>query len=121
MFTTGQIYDNLSRLIFESGKSARQVEEAAGVARGTIGNIQKGSMPSVDKIAKLANYFSCSIESIIGVQTPPEPIALRASENEWLRILNHMNDDSLLKLRDYTRYLLWLQSQAAEDSLKSQK
>lgn len=50
-----------------------------------------------------------------------EPIIIKASESDWTQILNQLSPESLVKLRDYTRFLLWLQDQDAANSLKSQK
>ena len=50
-----------------------------------------------------------------------EPIIIKTSKSDWTQILNQLSPESLVKLRDYTRFLLWLQDQDAANSLKSQK
>lgn len=47
----------------------------------------------------------------------PEPIIIKASESDWDKILSQMSDESLVMLRDYAKYLLWRQVQAAADIL----
>jgi transcriptional regulator with XRE-family HTH domain len=116
-----QIYQKIEEILSAKGISKNQLLINAGLAKNVMSNMKNGSMPSVDKIAAIAEALDVSIDSLLGIEQHTEPIALRASETEWLYILSRMTDEDLLKVRDYTRYLLWLQNQAAEDSPKSQK
>ena len=59
----------------------------------------------------IAEYAGVSLDSIIG--RDQETIGA-ASENEWLSIIEGLTDDSLLALREYTRFLRWKQDQDAE-------
>lgn len=103
------------------GTSPTAVCLEIGLSNAAATGWKNGTLPKADVLVKIANHLGCSVDYLLGIQTPPEPITLRASEKEWLFILNQMSDENLLKLRDYTRYLLWLQSQAAEDSPESQQ
>lgn len=44
-----------------------------------------------------------------------EPIPVKMSEDEWSKLIDGLSDESLVQLRDYTRYLLWKQDQASSD------
>ena len=43
-----------------------QCEVESGVTRGTLWNLKIGSMPSIDKIAMIADYLGISVDFILG-------------------------------------------------------
>lgn len=121
-------YERFEKLCHDNQTSPFAFCKEIGLAGGTAAYWKKsGNPPKRETLEKIAERFNVTVDYLLGrsfvdgIEPPPEPIALRASETEWLYILSRMTDDSLLKLRDYTRYLLWSQDQAAEDSPKSQK
>lgn len=66
MLTPMQIYEKIEWLSQKNGVTDRQLEKETGLKRGALGNMKKGSMPSVDKIVMIAKYFGVSVDSIIG-------------------------------------------------------
>lgn len=51
----------------EMGKTQKELGKIIGVAEGTISQYESGSRkPSHDKMDKLATYFDCSIDYLMG-------------------------------------------------------
>lgn len=93
-----------------------------GLAKNTISNMKSGSMPSADKLCLIADELDVSVDYLLGIEkTPLEPLALKASKNEWIYILERMSDENLVKLRDYAFLLLMSQDQAGKGDQESPK
>ena len=69
------------------GTTVANVEKAVGFNK-TIYNWDK-YMPSVDKVALVADYFGISIDELVG-RTPP---AVSKSERMLLDLLDQLNED----------------------------
>lgn len=54
------------------GVSARTAFNESGVGRSFYDNINKGSVPSVDKLQALAVYFGVSLDYLVGNTDVPE-------------------------------------------------
>ena len=59
--------DNLKDLIVESGKSLRQLEKEMGVSSSQLSRYLKGTIPSLAVLNKIANFFDCSIDFLVGI------------------------------------------------------
>jgi transcriptional regulator with XRE-family HTH domain len=93
-----------------------------GLAKNTISNMKSGSMPSADKLCLIADELDVSVDYLLGIEkTPLEPIALKAPKSDWIRILERLSDENLVKLRDYALLLLLSQGQAGQGDQGSQK
>lgn len=90
-------------------KKVQKVQIGMDFGSGTI--VKKAASPKVAYIKSVP----VKAEWIKG--TPPEPIALRATENEWKKILSTMTDESLVKLKDYAELLI-LQQRSQENEAK---
>lgn len=67
--------ERLSELIFDSEKNAREVAKEIGVSKTTIYEYLSGAkMPSLSNLIKLADYFQCAIDYLLGLE--PERPAL---------------------------------------------
>ena len=59
--------ERLKELITESNKSDEQIAEIVGVHRTTIGKYKSGKdFPSTDTFIKLADFFNCSADYLLG-------------------------------------------------------
>lgn len=56
----------------KKGVSARTAFVESGVGRSFYDNINKGSVPSVDKLQALAVYFGVSLDYLVGNTDVPE-------------------------------------------------
>ena len=103
MFSSVQIYQNIETMRILRGISQRQMLVDCGLSRGVMENMKKGSMPSVDKIALLADYFGCSIDQIVGRETKIAPIP--ADRSELAENMKDLSKDELVKLIEFAKFL----------------
>lgn len=111
-FDLNILISNIENLCGKSNVKSELLK--AGVSRNVVENMKKGSTPSIDKIALIANHFNVSIDSLLN--NGPMPELLQKSESEWDIILDGLSEESLVQLRDYLKFLHWKQNQAPEDS-----
>ena len=62
----------ISNCCERKGVSARTAFVESGVGRSFYDNINKGSVPSVDKLQALAVYFGVSLDYLVGNTDVPE-------------------------------------------------
>ena len=60
------LIERISRLCEAKGVSINQMLQDAGVSKSLVDNLKKGSSPSVDKIAFVADYLQVSIDYLLG-------------------------------------------------------
>ena len=98
----------------EKGTSPNAVCKAIGLSNAAATGWKNGTQPKLDVLVKIADYLEISIDHLAGRSVAP----LQAqSESEWITLCEGLSDESLLALREYTRFLLWKQAQEAEGSL----
>ena len=61
-----QMYTVIKSVLKSREISDLQCEVESGVTRGTLRNMMMGSMPSIDKIAMIADYLDISVDFILG-------------------------------------------------------
>ncbi|MBR0340769.1 MAG: helix-turn-helix domain-containing protein [Oscillospiraceae bacterium] len=115
-------WDRFYRLCIENNTKPSPVVKELGIAAGAVTKWKNGTLPTLETAILIANHFNVSVGYLIGESEFPqntdqniEKLAIRASEDDWIQVLSQMSDDSLIQLRDYTRYLLWKQAQAHTD------
>lgn len=61
------IYENIKRLCSEKNITICSLEKSCGIANGTIGKWANndGASPRIDTVAKIANFFDVSIDSLL--------------------------------------------------------
>jgi transcriptional regulator with XRE-family HTH domain len=70
MFNLSLFAERLNELIFDNKTNAIEVSKAIGVSKSAIYRYLKSErIPSVDLLVKLSNYFNCSINFIIGLDS----------------------------------------------------
>ena len=104
------------------GTSPNAVCKEIGLSNAAATGWKKGTSPKADALCKIADYLGVSVDYLLGRQNETAPVENQSgdgampSESEWMQILSQMSHESLIQLRDYTRYLLWKQAQVSEDS-----
>lgn len=63
---------NIEKICSSSNLPAAYIETESGVGKGLIGNLKKGSAPSVDKVAKLADFLGVSTDYLLGRTETPD-------------------------------------------------
>ncbi len=94
----------INELLKESGQTQQQMADYLGISQAsfyayTIGKAE----PSLEKLIKLADYFGCSVDYLIGHQTSNMLQIDDFSENKKavLHELSLMTDDQVLLLIGY--------------------
>ncbi len=68
MINLSKFAENLSDLIFDKGITQKQLAESTGLDAASICKyLEANRMPTVDAIIKLADYFNCSVDFLLGV------------------------------------------------------
>ena len=104
--------ERLSELIFDSKKVARDVAKDIGIGKTTIYEYLSGNkMPSLQNLIKIADYFNCSTDYILGLENE----IYDTTFNECKSF--HERFDKVLKAYGVTRYKLEKQTGIAESAL----
>lgn len=56
----------IEQLCDEHHIAVKEMLIRSGLNRNVVDNLKKGSIPSVDKIAQIADYFDCSVDYLLG-------------------------------------------------------
>ena len=56
----------IEQLCDEHHIAVKEMLMRSGLNRNVVDNLKKGSLPSVDKIAQIADYFDCSVDYLLG-------------------------------------------------------
>ncbi len=103
MYNAVQIYNNIETMLIVRGISIRKAEIEAGLARGSLNNIKNGSMPSVDKVAALADYLGCSIDYLVGREKIIAPV--ETDKSELAAVLKELSKRDIEKLIDFAKFI----------------
>ena len=103
MFTAMQIYDNIETMRIVRNISQRQLLADCGLSKSFMDNLKKGSMPSVDKIAAVADFFRCTIDMIVGREKNNAPI--EADRSELAASLKELSSDELRRLIEFAKFI----------------
>ena len=68
MDSTEKIAERLKHLCDAHGVSMNKMLVDSGAGARLYYNLLRGSYPSIDRFAKIADYFDCSIDSLVGRQ-----------------------------------------------------
>lgn len=58
------VYDNIKRLAKENGLTIMELEEKAGVAKGSLSHWNDGN-PTAKNLLKVATVLGCSVDDIL--------------------------------------------------------
>ena len=71
--------ESLSELIFQSNLSVKEFAEQLGCEKATIYRYLRGvKMPSVEMTVKMADFFACSTDYLLGLESDKYPRRFRA-------------------------------------------
>ncbi len=104
-FDSEFLVNKIEFLCHEAGISKTKLFTDCGLNKNVVNNLKNGSVPSVDKITIIANYFNCSIDYLLGrtddpsikPQSPEQHIIYRAKEtpdgivNEFIQIFEKLD------------------------------
>ena len=114
-------YDNFDKLCTKIGTSPTAfTRDVLGLSTSKVTAWKGGSIPKYEILQKIADVFNVSVGELFDGEdieniTKNAPDLEARSESEWDIILSQLSDESLIQLRDYTRYLVWKQGQELSD------
>lgn len=96
MYDAKQIAQNIESILDGRHISTNKFLNEAGLGRTTIANMKSGSMPSVDKIAKIAETLGVSVDFLLGIEKAPDGISIRSVIIERVKSLSDHQAELLL-------------------------
>lgn len=111
-FDSEVLVNKIDFLCHEAGIPKTKLFTDCGLNKNVISNLKNGSVPSVDKITIIANYFNCSTDYLLGrtddpsikPQSPERHIIYRAEEtpdgivNEFIQIFEGLDFQDKLEV-----------------------
>lgn len=93
--------ERLSELIFDSNKIGREIAKDIGIGKTTIYEYLSGNkMPALSNLIKIADYFNCSLDYLLGLESEQENLTFIPCKPFSVRF------NEVLKYFDITRYKL---------------
>lgn len=136
MYNSQEIAEKIKEAVNDNGTKLGDMFSELGISPNTLHNM-KTSMPKTDTLAKIADYLNVSVDYLLGRDLnttyffnkrlekekavpdsgdgPDKASSIKLSESELNDLLDGLSDESLVQLRDYTRYLVWKQDQELSD------
>lgn len=106
-------WDKYYNLCHSIGKSPNAVANELGISSGSVTNWKNGTTPKFPVLEKIAQYFGCTINFLLGKDEMPLPQL--ASIEEWKVIFEQMSiNDLILVLNQLTQILQEKQHARAE-------
>lgn len=85
------LISSIETLCKQKSISVKSALEECGLKRVVVDNMKKGSVPSVDKIYTLANFFGVSVDYLLGRTDEPNAIYSISGSNNTQAINNGNN------------------------------
>ena len=90
-------YDCYVRLCALKGVSLSRAAESVGLSRTSPNGWKKGKMPSDVTLAKLANYFDCTVEDLTG-ETKKPTLSGEPNKEALLAVVDTMTREELIEM-----------------------
>ena len=126
------MYDNLSKLIERINQlsknkniSVNKMLSDCGLSKSVVDNMKKGSLPTIDKIQKIADYFDVSTDYLLGKTDIPKAQNIVVTDKNGNQM--SLDDETLeyidsLRTRPEMRVLFSVTNKATkEDIIKAVK
>lgn len=126
-----QIYKIVEKECKKKKISQQKLLSDVGLAKSTLDNMKKGSMPSVDKVSMIAEYLGVSIDYLLGTEqdlksraadikrrvmeesnekkffrAAPIDMEQKRSMSELHSLLSEMSSEDLKKMESYAAFLI---------------
>lgn len=108
-----EIYKVVEKECKKKGISQQKLLSDIGLAKSTLDNMKKGSMPSVDKVSAIAEYLGVTIDYLLGIEKEIQIDFYSMIQKdktkpriEWIEILNQLSDEDLKKMESYAAFLV---------------
>ena len=111
--------ENLKELVFETGKSLRQLAEESDVSAMQYSRYLKGSIPTIDVTLKIAKYFDCSLDYLFGLYEDRKNKKYKTFDYDISKFLENYN--KLLEENNITHYKFMKNSEYDESIIRHWK
>lgn len=112
MFTPSEIAERIKLCAKQKGVTVKTALQNAGVGEKMVSNMsgKKGSYPQSDKLAKIADFFDCSVDYLLGRKETKKAAVLPVESSDTKKeqlIKNYelLNDEGQEDLLDYSEML----------------
>ena len=112
MFTPSEIAERIKLCAKQKGVTVKTALQNAGVGEKMVSNMsgKKGSYPQSDKLAKIADFFDCSVDYLLGREETKKAAVLSVESSDTKKeqlIKNYelLNDEGQEDLLDYSEML----------------
>lgn len=112
MFTPSEIAERIKLCAKQKGVTVKTALQNAGVGEKMVSNMsgKKGSYPQSDKLAKIADFFDCSVDYLLGRKETKKAAVLSVESSDTKKeqlIKNYelLNDEGQEDLLDYSEML----------------
>ena len=123
------MYERINNLCKQNGITITRLCEKITNSKGNLVTWKKNNIRP-EHLMQIAALFNVSIDYLITgqknavidyddsagkIRSVKLSKSVKFSEAEWSNLLDGLSDESLIQLRDYTRYLVWKQDQELSD------
>ena len=101
-------WERLYGLCNEKGIKPNNVCMELGLSNATATHWKKGTIPNGEVLSRIADYFDCSVDYLLGRTTKKELSDADGSNEDLLKLIDVMNDlptEKIAVLLDYVRFL----------------
>lgn len=95
----------------------KEVAEVLEMPKSTYAHYEDGSNePKISVLIKIADYYNVSVDWLIGAETkePKNSPPVSDEREAFEAMLDSVDDETLLHLKNYLRYLIWLEDHPGE-------
>lgn len=87
---------NLNYLLEQKGISRNKLSKEVGIGESTIRSWYKGTIPTIDKVIKLSQYFAIPLNELLGIENDYTDDEKRLIE--YYRTLDKSSQNAMLTL-----------------------
>lgn len=85
-FDSNKLIDTISFMCSKKNISANKMLLECNLNKSVLDNLKKGSIPSVDKIMKVADYFNVSVDYLLGRTDNPKMQSTTVDQSQTVSI-----------------------------------
>lgn len=107
-------FERYCGLCRDEGSSPNGVARKLGIASASVTQWKQGSVPRVETLAKIAEYFGVTVDYLTGKSDSREKPALQAEnglDEEFIRSYSRLNETNKAQIDSLIQFLLSQQGQ----------
>lgn len=107
-------FERYCGLCRDEGSSPNGVAKKLGIASASVTQWKQGSLPRVETLARIAEYFGVTVDYLTGKSDSREKPALQAEnglDEEFIRSYSRLNETNKAQIDSLIQFLLSQQGQ----------